>query len=198
MPSTQRGEGRAAMIQAAADCLLAGDEVKVLDIAEKAGVRHTLIYRHFPDGGRDELIAEAYAQLFRGSVVEDLQLIRTLSSNPQTLRDQLRTRYRQTLSPARDEIRWARLEALSKARSNPYIFSKLEATRKELLDLAVNTLDDLTGWELEPASTRAFAVLMLGIPLGSTPMLGRDASRAERNALADIWADMVVGFLHPQ
>lgn len=194
MPSPPRGSGRSAMVQAAADSLLAGREVKVLDIAEAAGVRHTLIYRHFPDGGRDELIAEAYAHIFRGQVASDLEVLRHLSADPNEQRQTVKRQYRTLLSPERDRMRWARLEAIAKARSNPYIAERLEAAREELLTLAVDVLTSISTWRLDPRRTRACAVIMLGVPLGVTPMLGPDASVAERNAVADLWTDMLMSW----
>ena len=191
MPTHPRGAGRDAMIGAAAESLLAGREVKVLEVAEQAGVRHTLIYRHFPEGGRDELIAEAYAELFRGQVAEDLELIRRLSADPDELREQIRDQYRRILSKKRDRIRWARFEALARARSNPYVAERLDAAREELLDRAVEILTAQHGWSLNPAQTKSLAVLILGVPLGTTPMLGQNATAQERNEVADMWAEVV-------
>lgn len=195
MPSNPRGGGRDAMIKAAAESLLAGREVKVLEVAEEAGVRHTLIYRHFPEGGRDELIAEAYAQLFLGQVDDDLDLIRKLPPDPEKMREQIRARYRTIFSKRRDPIRWARFEALAKARSNPYVAQRLDAAREDLLERAVAALMDQPGWSMDAAQTRSFAVLVFGMPLGATPMLGRDATAKERNATADMWADVVLNWM---
>lgn len=195
MSSVTRGTGRAAMVQAAADCLLEGREVKVLDVAEAAGVGHTLIYRHFPDGGRDELVAEAYAQLFRGQVAEDLEVLGNLSADADERWQQINQQYRSLLSPARDRIRWARLEAIAKARSNPYIAERLEAAREELIDLAVDVLTAIDTWHLDVERTRAFATVMLAVPLGTTPMLGPEASTRERHAVADLWTDILMNWL---
>lgn len=195
MSTTPRGSGRAAMIEAAADALLAGREVKVLDVAEQAGVRHTLIYRHFPAGGRDELVAEAYAKLFQGQVAHYLALLESHSTDLSVLREQLRADYRATLEADRDDMRWARLEALAKARVNPYVADRLDAARDELVDLAVKVLTDRPGWRMDQRRTRAFALVVLSVPLGLTAMLGPQASESQRHDVADMWADLVVSWL---
>lgn len=196
MPSTPRGTGRAAMVQAAAESLLEGREVKVLEVAEAAGVGHTLIYRHFPDGGRDELVAEGYAQLFRGQVADDLKVLRNLSADPGERWQQVNRQYRALLSPARDRIRWARLEAIAKARTNPYIAERLEVARQDLIALAIDILTAIDTWNFDAIRTRAFATMMLAIPLGTTPMLGPEASTQDRNAVADLWTDVLLNWLN--
>ena len=182
------------MIEAAVAELRAGRQVKVLDVAAAAGVSHSLIYRQFPDGGREELIAEAYARIFLSTSEQDLQTTRSLSDDPDELLEELAALYRTILSPEREEQRWSRLEALAQARRNPLVAQHLRAARNDLIDELVTDLANRPGWQFNQHTTRAFATLIHSLPLGLTAMIEHDISDEEIATIADVWARMVLAF----
>lgn len=214
----QRGTGRTALVEAAAAILLRGDEVRITDVAAAAGVSHTLIYRHFPAGGKDELVAEACALLFRGLADGDFEAFAELTSDPvisstfargpgspasrqqpspeqlAVFRERLVEFEMTLLNPRRTPIRMARLQALLQAQTNPFVAERVDAVRRALVhDLAAllqRTFPDLT-----PADTTSLSILAQSMPLGVTAIAGGTISRAQRANLAAMWADMLISTL---
>ena len=195
MTSTPRGGGREAMIAATVDTLREGREVRVLEIAETAGVSHSLIYRHFPEGGREELIAEAYARIFRGAVAEDLAQLRGFSGSQANLREQLVLLHNTVLAADRAPQRWARLEALSAARTNAYLAERIEATKAELVDALTDQILGTVELSATREQVREFCALVLGIPLGLTAMLPVEIEPDRVAVLSEVWADLVAEWL---
>lgn len=193
--STPRGGGREAMIAATVETLREGREVRVLEIAETAGVSHSLIYRHFPDGGREELIAEAYARIFRGAVAEDLAQLQGFSGSREHLHAQLITLHTAILSAARAPQRWARLEALSAARTNAFLAERIESTKAELVDALTDQILATVDLSETPEQVREFCALVLGIPLGLTAMLPVEIDPDRVATLAHVWADLITDWL---
>jgi len=183
------------MIQATIEVLRSGREVRVLEIAEAAGVSHSLIYRHFPDGGREELIAEAYARIFRGLTDEDIEAATGFSREPELLRQQLVGFYTQLLSPQRTPQRWARLEALAHARINSFVAERIEQTRRELVKHLTALYLQLSDWPFPRDRVEAFATVMLSIPLGLTAMLPMELTELEIDQIAQTWAELTIGWL---
>ena len=180
------------MIAQAVEVLRAGREVRVLEIAQAAGVSHSLIYRHFPDGGREELIAEAYARMFRAHVDEDLETLAGFTSDPDELHAQFTALFIDVLSTDRAAHRWARLEALAQGRLNPYIEARINATKIELVRELAERLRTSSTWDIEVTKLLAYATLMLSLPLGLTALAEPHATTAERAAIADVWATMAI------
>ena len=192
LANVQRGTGREAMIEEAAKVLRAGQELRVLDIAKAAGVSHSLIYRHFPQGGREELIAEAYARIFRAHVSEDLAAFAKFSSEPAEMRRQLQALFEGILTRERAEDRWARLESLAQGRTNPHVEARINATKEELLGEMARLMMALPRWQLSETQAVAFSTLMLSLPLGLTPLVEPHATPAQRTAIAAVWTTMVL------
>lgn len=195
MTTTPRGEGREAMILATVDTLRAGREVRVLDIAEAAGVSHSLIYRHFPAGGREELIAEAYARIYRKTVDEDLAALRRIDGTDQEFLDRVRDLMMVVLSPERVPVRWGRLEALAAARTNPHLAERLESARADMVEGLTDLLYERWANGRDRAEVRAFAILTLSLPLGLTAMLPIEVDAEESQAVADEWSRLVASWL---
>lgn len=195
MTSTPRGGGREAMILATIETLRRGEDVRVLEVAEAAGVSHSLIYRHFPDGGREELIAEAYARIYSTLVEEDLEALRRIDGTPEEFLAQVRALLLVVLSPARVSARWGRLEALAAARTNPHLAQRIESARSDMVEGLTDIL--CGGWAIDRPrdEVRAFAILSLSLPLGLTAMLPMEVDAAEREAVADEWSRMMASWL---
>lgn len=193
--TTPRGSGREAMIVATIDTLREGREVRVLDIAEAAGVSHSLIYRHFPAGGREELIAEAYARIYRTTVDEDLAALRRIEGSPAEFLARVRQLMVVILSPDRVPVRWGRLEALAAARTNPHLAERIESARSDMVEGLTDVLCERWAEGRDRSEVRAFAMLTLSLPLGLTAMLPLEVDPAEREAVADEWSRLVANWL---
>lgn len=192
--SIKRGTGRQALIDATAEVLRRGEEVQIKEIAASVGVSHTLIYRHFPQGGKDELIAEAYAQLFRGLADADIDRVGTLLTESGPDRSAVRALAMDILDPERSEFRWARLEALAQVRVNPYAAERIEAVRRELIEAFADRLLQ-TQPDLSRDAALAVSLLSQALPFGVTAMGGGDLDEAQRELLADMWAGFLVDAL---
>ncbi|MFM1965380.1 MAG: Bacterial regulatory protein tetR family [Actinomycetota bacterium] len=190
----KRGTGRQALIDVTADLLRSGGDVQIADVAARVGVSHTLIYRHFPEGGKDELLGEAYAEVFRGLASQDMTELIAVIQRKGISRDAIRGFARKLLAPTRDEPRWARLEALAQVRTNAFAARRIEETRQQLLAESSMSLRELNpGWSQDYAE--ALAVSLMAIPLGITAIGGTQLSRARRDVLADQWTDAVIALL---
>ena len=189
-----RGTGRQALIEATAEVLRTGGDVQVSQIATDLGISHTLVYRHFPDGGREQLVAEAYAHLFRGFASADVEEFFRIISLGSIDTAELVALGERILGPRRKDVRAARLLALSASLANDQVAEYVERARRELVDDFIERLRAHdAGWSDEGAT--ALAVLTLGIPLGIAAVGGRDLGRGERTALARMWADAILAAL---
>jgi AcrR family transcriptional regulator len=166
----------------------------VKEVAAAAGVSHTLIYRHFPEGGKEELIAEAYAELFRGVAKEDVDRVIDVIAAGVDVRGELRKVARGIFDPRRGTRRAARLEALSQIRLNPYLEARIETMRRELVQHAADRIVAL-GFGVHPRRARAISMMTQAVPLGITAIAGADVTKADREAIADLWADTIVTWM---
>lgn len=194
MARVKRGTGREALVAATADVLMAGGDVQVKDIAATAGVSHTLIYRHFPEGGKDELVAEAYAEIFRGLAKEDVDRVVDVIAAGGDVQEQLRAVARSIFDPRRGSRRAARLEALAQVRLNPHVESRIDAMRRELVEHAADRIVAL-GMGVDARRARTISMLTQAVPLGITALAGSTMSKADREAVADLWADTIFGWV---
>jgi AcrR family transcriptional regulator len=190
----KRGTGREALIEAAAAVLARGDDVQIKDVAASVGVSHTLIYRHFPRGGKEELVAEAHARLFRGVASDDFEFFFTLFSEGNITRDQLRDFYVTLLDPERENGRWSRLQALVQARSNPFLTELIDASRQRLINDFAERLMRLMP-KIGHESAVSISLLSQAIPLGLMAIAGADITEEQRLSLAEHWADAMLVFL---
>ena len=194
--AVKRGMGRQALIEATAEVLRAGGEVQVSDIAAELGVSHTLVYRHFPEGGREELIAEAYAHLFRGLARNDIDEFFELITRQGHDRDALVAFAQQVMSPRRRDLRAARLLALAQSLASDLVASRVDSVRQELVGTMADRLRMFDSRWSEAEAT-ALAVYLLAFPLGVTAVAGRDLSKTQRDYLAGFWADSMLAILGP-
>lgn len=190
----KRGTGREALIEATAETLLRGEQVQITEIAAAVGVSHTLIYRHFPEGGKDELLGEAYARLFIGMAEADIDALFEILSTPGDRRSRIRELIVELLGPRRREHRWARLEALAQVRSNPYAAVRIESARAVMVESFATRLQRVEP-HLGPVDARAIAIIAQAMPIGVTAFAGTRMSPAERDSLAEHWSDALVGLL---
>lgn len=194
MARVKRGTGRDALVAATVDVLLAGGEVQVKEIAATAGVSHTLIYRHFPDGGKDELMAEAYAEIFRGLAKEDVDRVVDVIAAGVDVQGELRKAARAIFDPRRGSRRAARLEALAQTRLNPYVEERIDAMRKELVQHAADRIVALN-LGVDTRRARTISLITQAVPLGITAIGGVSLGKADREAVADLWADTILSWL---
>jgi len=188
-----RPSGRERLLLATEACLSAGVEVRVADICKSADVSAALIYKYFVD--RDDLIAEAYARIFKGLVASDLLAIAHFPTDLEELRIAIRGQADQIFSAERDVLRWARLEALAHARMNPGITSRIEASRHELVSGLADAVMKFDGVKMDRAEAETLAVISLGIILGATAMSPEKMDDYQRSKIADMWAAMVYSTL---
>lgn len=194
MARVKRGTGREALVAATVDVLMAGGDVQIKDIAATAGVSHTLIYRHFPEGGKDELVAEAYAEIFRGLAKEDVDRVVDVIAAGVNVQAELRKVARAVFDPRRGSRRAARLEALSQVRLNPYVEARIDAMRRELIQHAADRIVAL-GMGVAPGRARTISLITQAVPLGITALAGSDLSKADREAVGDLWADTILAWI---
>jgi AcrR family transcriptional regulator len=187
----KRGNGRQALIEATAAVLSRGEDVQIKEIAATVGVSHTLVYRHFPEGGKDEMVAEAYAQLFRGVAQSDFDRLFTALTAPGSTRDRIRDLVLAVLSPRRANVRWARLEALVQTRVNPYVAERIEGARQALIEGFADRLREIEPG-LPPDTAVGLSLLSQSLPLGITAIGGPGLTRRQRETVAELWADAMV------
>ncbi len=190
----RRGDGRQALIEATADVLQRGEEVQIKAIAETAGVSHTLIYRHFPDGGKEELIAEAYAHVFQSLARTDIDRLFEVLAEPLPMRESVRTFMLTILDPMRTQVRWARLEALAQTRTNPYVADRIESARRGLIDAFAVRLRELAPALNEETAT-GISLIAQALPLGITAIGGPLMSARQRAIVAGLWSEAIVFLL---
>ena len=188
-----RPSGRERLLLATEACLNAGVEVRVADICNSADVSAALIYKYFVD--RDDLIAEAYARIFKGLVASDLLAITHFPTDLEELRIAIRDQADQIFSAERDVLHWARLEALAHARMNPGITSRIEASRHELVSGLADGVMKFDGVKMDRAEAETLAVIALGIILGATAMSPEKMDDDQRSKIAEMWATMVYSTL---
>ena len=194
MATIKRGTGRQALIEATADVLRAGGDVQVKEVARAAGVSHTLIYRHFPDGGREELIGESYGHLFRGLALADADQLLQALADPANRRARMRALGLAILDPSRSKVRASRLEALAQTRVNPYTERHIESARKEMIERLASGLVAIFP-HIDPQRARSISMLILAIPLGLAAVTGTRMAKADREGVVDEWVDAVMTWI---
>lgn len=191
---TGRPPGRQRILAATEHCLRAGRDVRIAEIASAADVSPALVYKHFVD--RDDLVAEAYAEMFAGLARDDIALLREVAADPAHGADETAVEQtvlmiaRRTLAADRDDVRWGRLEALAQARRNPLFEARVEQVRAELVEAYTDLIDPRPpGVEHDP-DAQALAIIGSGLSLGITAMAGADLPPQDRERLARLWARM--------
>lgn len=189
--SIKRGTGRQALIDATADVLRTGGEVHIKDVAATAGVSHTLVYRHFPDGGKEELVAEAHAHLFRGLAETDIAELVEILETAGADRAALHNFAVRVLSPKRTAKRWSRLETLAQTRTNAYVSARIEDVRRGLISSFADRLRVLQP-DLSKEAATALSIVTQALPLGITAISGTDMSTRVRGVVAGMWTDLFI------
>ena len=190
----KRGDGRQALIEATADVLIRGEDVQIKSIAETIGVSHTLIYRHFPAGGKEEMVAEAYAHIFQGLAKSDIDQLFDVLETPTSMRESVRDFMITILSPDREEVRWARLEALAQTRTNPFVAERIEGARQALVEAFAIRLRYLAS-ELDEKTAEGISLIAQALPLGITAIGGPSMSIEQREIVASLWSEAIVFLL---
>ena len=185
--------GRERLLMATEVALRAGREVRVAEICKEAKVSAALIYKYFDD--REDLIAEGYGRIYRGLVAEDLAGMADFPTDPAELRIAIRDQARQIFRRDRDDIRWARLEALSHARINPGVARRIEKIRLQLVEEFANVLMSYKGAVFTRDEAATMSVIALGLVLGVTAMSYQELSDEKRDSLAEMWSTMMMATL---
>lgn len=188
-----RPAGRERLLIATEACLNAGNEVRIADICKEADVSAALIYKYFID--REDLVAEAYARIFKGLVATDLAAIAHFPTDLELLRIAIREQAKDIFSAERDQVRWARLEALAHARMNPGIAERIDQARYELVTAMAEAILNFDGVVLNRKEAETLGVIALGMILGATAMSPEQMDDDQRHRLADMWSTMVYSTL---
>ena len=191
--AVQRPAGRERLLIATEACLKAGHEVRIADICKDADVSAALIYTYFVD--REDLVAEAYARIFKGLVATDLAAIAHFPTNLDELRIAIREQAKEIFSMERDQVRWARLEALAHARMNPGIAERIDQARHELVTTMADAILNFDGVVFHRKEAETLAVIALGMILGATAMSPEQMDDEQRHRLAEMWSTMVYSTL---
>ncbi|MDO8731576.1 MAG: TetR/AcrR family transcriptional regulator [Actinomycetota bacterium] len=185
--------GRERLLLATERALRAGRDIRVAEICKEAKVSAALIYKYFDD--REDLIAEGYGRIYQGLVAQDLAGLADFPTEPAELRIAIRNQARQIFSRDRDDIRWARLEALSHARINPGVARRIEKIRTELVEEFANVLMAYKGAVFTRDEAATMSVIALGLVLGVTAMSYQELSDEKRDGLAEMWSTMMMATL---
>lgn len=195
-PDTRRRilDAAVAIIDASGDASL-----RVLDIADVAGVAPGLINHHF--GSRDGLIAAAQSERYSASVAGDFKQLRDVLgagwSHEKTV-DVMRGALAGVIRRDRAENRLRRTTALAAAHGRPDL-------RVALSEAVANTVDGATqvveigqakgifDSDLDP---RAAGTVMLSMALGYV-IADFDARPASEEDLVDVISKMLVGVFRP-
>lgn len=188
-----RPAGRERLLIATEACLNAGNEVRIADICKEADVSAALIYKYFID--REDLVAEAYARIFKGLVATDLAAIAHFPTDLELLRIAIREQAKDIFSAERDQVRWARLEALAHARMNPGIAERIDQARYELVTAMAEAILNFDGVVFNRKEAETLGVIALGMILGATAMSPEQMDDDQRHRLADMWSTMVYSTL---
>lgn len=178
----------AVMTEAARRRLLAGEDVKVADIAAEFGVTPGLV--HFYFGDRRSLEDAAWREILIESVDADLEAVGEYGARSDW--DALRTHVREVFAAERDGVRATHLRAAVEGQRSPELARTLasehartvgawEALIRHFLASGVVATD------LEP---RALAALVVALPLGVSAVLP-DLDDATRGEIADTWTAML-------
>ncbi len=188
-----RPVGRERLLIATESCLKSGHEVRIADICKEADVSAALIYKYFAD--REDLVAEAYARIFKGLVAQDLEALAHFPTELHQLRIAIREQAKEIFSAERDEVRWARLEALAHARMNPGVAERIDQARQELVSALADVVMKFERVKLSREEAESFSVIALGMVLGVTAMSSERMSEASRNQVAEMWSNMIISTL---
>lgn len=184
----------ALMTEAARRRLVAGEEIRVADIAEEFGVTPGLV--HFYFGDRRSLEDAGWREVLVSSVDADLEAVGELGGRADW--DALRALLGEVFSAERDAVRTTHLRgvvsgmrsvALAEALAQEHArtIGSWEALLRHFLATGV------VATELDP---RAIAALVVALPLGVTAVLP-DADEELRGAIAEAWATMLRAVLEP-
>lgn len=188
------GTGRERILSVTIAKLRQGAPIRIAEIGEEADVSPALIYKYFDD--RDDLVAEAYAQIFKGLQVEDVATLDHFDPSSEDLRDSILALHRAILHRDRDDVRWSRLEALALSRRNPGIARRVDDARAELVASFMQVAARLAPGQ-NPRRLRGQALVALGIALGITAMAPEDFDDELREDVAQAWTDIVMLLLRP-
>lgn len=182
------------MIAAAKRRLLAGEEVRVTDIATELGVSGPLVHYYFTD--RQELVDAAWRDILHAFVADDHEETRQYASA--TDWEGVQALIERVFAPQRDAVHVAHLRAAVEAMSSEELTATVtdvhEATIagwQELLEAAM--ADGVVRTDLDP---RAVAILVVSISLGVTAVLP-ELARTDRRNVATTWATMLRAVLDP-
>lgn len=188
-----RPVGRERLLLATESCLKAGHEVRIAEICKEADVSAALIYKYFVD--REDLVAEAYARIFKGLVAHDVAVLAHFPTDLEELRIAVREQAKEIFSAERDEVRWARLEALAHARMNPGVAERIDQARQELVEAMADAILKFENVKLSRDEAEAFSVIALGLVLGVTAMSSERMTDEARNRIAEMWSNMIIATL---
>jgi AcrR family transcriptional regulator len=175
--------------------------LRVVDIADAAGVAPGLINHHF--GSRDGLVAAAQAERYTMSIGRDFSRFRAILGSDLPI-DEVREQFREALSDVarrnRAENRLRRATALAATHGRPELRARLSETVADTIDgaafvVALGQEKGLVRPELDP---RATGTVMLCMALGYV-LADFDSRPASEDDLTDVVGKMVDGvFLLPR
>jgi AcrR family transcriptional regulator len=182
------------MIEAATRRLLAGDEVRMTDIATELQVSGPLVHYYFSD--RQELVDAAWREILLSFVDDDHE--RMVQHAGDADWDGVRALIEQVFAPERDAVHRTHLRATVEAATS-------EGLAAQLADAHEATI---TRWQtlMETAQragvidsgldTRAVATLAVAVSLG-VAAVRPDPPAGERYAIAEAWTVLLRSALDP-
>ena len=188
------GTGRERILSVTIEKLRQGAPIRIAEIGSEADVSPALIYKYFED--RDDLVAEAYAQIFKGLQAEDVATMEKFDPTGENLRDNILALHRAILHPERDDVRWSRLEALALSRRNRGVARRVDDARAELVASFMQVAARLSP-NTDPRQLRGQAMVAMGIVLGITAMAPDDFDDEVREDVAQAWTDIIMLVLRP-
>jgi AcrR family transcriptional regulator len=185
---------RPLMVDAAKRRLLAGDEVRMTDIAAELEVSGPLVHYYFRD--RQELVDAAWREILADHVADDHA---TMVANTEDADwDGVRALIERVFAPHRDASHLAHLRAAVEAGNSEALATVLAETHDATISRwrALMEQAQADGVIDTALDTQAVATLVVGISLGVAAVRPR-LEPNERRALAEAWATLLRSALDP-
>lgn len=184
----------AVMTEAAKRRILAGEDVRIADIAAEFGVTPGLV--HFYFGDRRALEDAAWREILVSSVDADLEAVGEHGARGDWAA--VHELVRDVFSAERDGIRATHLRGAVEGLRSPALAAILAAEHARTIgawEALVRHFQEtgIVATDLEP---RAIAALVVAVPLGVSAALP-DLDDASRTAIADAWTAMLRAVLEP-
>jgi AcrR family transcriptional regulator len=182
------------MIEAATRRLLAGDEVRMTDIATELQVSGPLVHYYFSD--RQELVDAAWREVLLAFVTDDHE--RMVQHTGDADWEGVRALIEQVFAPERDAVHRTHLRATVEAVTSEGLAAQLADAHEATITLWQTLMETAqqAGVIDSALDTRAVATLVVAVSLG-VAAVRPEPPLEERRAIAEAWTVLLRSALDP-